>query len=389
MDSFKNKFNRVQRSLSCIEPDRVPKFDLFWEEFTNRWIDEKDLNSNTDIYEYYDMDLIQIIPNTDPKINSYTSVKRGKDYEIFKSGFGCTLKKATYSPMPGYLDFPVKSADEYKDFVLEDPNEKRRYYEPSANILSSAGNKEVPSFNDQLNNYKGKIPAMGLVLEGQEKTWRIRGMDGLFIDLATEKKKVKKFLKRLEEFEIQIGLNQIEMGVDFMMIGGDVAYDKGMFYSPDMWREFFKPFLSNLCKAFKKAKPNIRILYHGCGNASAIFDDLIECGIDAYQALEVKAGLDVIELKKKYKNRLAYVGNIDVRDVLPGSKKEIKQHFLRKLNAAKGGGYIPMADHSVPSSVSANNYDYYISLIEKYGKYPLKLGKFDIPELNNIKQQKE
>ena len=75
-----------------------------------------------------------------------------------------------------------------------------------------------------------------------------------------------------------------------------------------------------MCREFKRAKPDIKLLYHGCGNASAIFDELIECGIDAYQSLEVKAGLDVVELKKKYRNRLAFVGNIDVRDVLTGDK---------------------------------------------------------------------
>lgn len=140
----------------------------------------------------------------------------------------------------------------------------------------------MASFYDQLISARGKFPTMGLVLEGQEKIWRIRGMNGLFMDLATEKEKVKKFLKRLEKFEIQIGLNQIEMGVNFMFVGGDVAYDKGMFYSPDMWRDFFKPYLYNLCKALKEAKPDIKLIYHGCGNESAIFDELIECEIDAY-----------------------------------------------------------------------------------------------------------
>jgi uroporphyrinogen-III decarboxylase len=174
------------------------------------------------------------------------------------------------------------------------------------------------------------------------------------------------------------------MGVDFMFVGGDIAYDKGMFYSPDTWRTFFKPVLGNMCRAFKAAKPDIKILYHGCGNASEVFDDLIECGIDAYQSLEVKSGLDVVELKKKFRNRLAYVGNIDVRDVLTGDQGELKRDVLRRLNAAKGGGYIPMSDHSVPDNVPVENYDFYMDLVNTYGKYPLDLGELDIPELSNL-----
>jgi uroporphyrinogen decarboxylase len=378
------KLDRVHKALSFQEPDRIPRFDLFWQEFIDKWIAEKGLPPGTNINEYYDLDFVLCVMNEDPKVQSFTLIERGADHTIFKSGFGCTCKKADYSPMPAYLDFEVKSADGYAEFVLEDPDDERRYCAPSANILSSAGNVEAPSFQEQMAGAEGKFARMGLVLEGQEFMWRIRGMQELFVDLMLEEDKVKRMLERVEEFEIKLGLNQIKMGVDLMFVGGDVAYDKGMFYSPDTWRKFFKPLLRNMCRAFKSAKPDIKILYHGCGNALEIFDDLIECGIDAYQSLEVKAGLDVVELKKKYKNRLAFVGNIDVRDVLTGSRDGLKRDVLRRLNAAKGGGYIPMSDHSVPDNVPVDNYDYYVELLERFGGYPLALGEYDLPELDNL-----
>lgn len=384
MDTYKNKLERMQKTLSCIEPDRVPIFELFWVEFIEKWLKEKGLEPSANIYEYYDMDAFLGAPNTDPKLESFKLIEKGEDYIVFKSGFGCTIKKADYCPMPQFLDFSVKSADDYDKFELEDPNDKRRYYEESANIISSAGHAMVPPFNEQLKACKGKFPFFGIVCEGMEKSWRIRGMEGVFMDVVTAKDKYKKFLKRLEEFEIEIGLNQIKMGVDFIFIAGDVAYDNGMFYSPEIWREFFKPYLYRMCKAFKEAKPDIRLVYHGCGNATAIYDDLIECGIDGYHSLEVKSGIDIIDLKKKHKNKLAYIGNIDCRDVFPGSKESLKKDLLRKLNAAKGGGYIPSADHSVPDNVPVENYDYFVNLIREYGKYPLELGEYDITELNNL-----
>ena len=100
-----------------------------------------------------------------------------------------------------------------------------------------------------------------------------------------------------------------------------------------------------------------------------IIDDLIEAGIGAYHTLEVKAGMDVVKLKKKYKNKLSYLGNLDALYVLPGSKDNMKKDLFYRLNAAKGGGYMPGADHSVPGNVSTENYDYLISLIKEYGKY--------------------
>ena len=44
---------------------------------------------------------------------------------------------------------------------------------------------------------------------------------------------------------------------------------------------------------------------------------------------------------------------------------------LRKLNAAKGGGYIFQSDHSVPSNVSGERYQYVIELVRTHGAYPL------------------
>lgn len=378
MDSYKNKLERIRKTLSCTEPDRIPVFELFWVRFLENWRREKKLGADADIYKYYDMDLAFVVPKTDPKLDSFTILEKTEDYIIFRSGYGCTIKKVYDAPMPQFLDFSIKSADQYEKFELDDPLDNSRYYDDFFSITANTGDTITESFDKQIRKYKGIIPICGAVCEGHEKIWRIRGSEGVWVDLVTEKDKIKKFLKRLEEFETKIGLKQIAMGCECMFIAGDVAYDKGLFFSPAIWREFFKPILKNMCTTFKKSDPDTRIIYHGCGNATEIFDDLIECGIDAYHSLEVKAGIDVIDLKKKYKNRLAYIGNIDCRDVLPGSKEGIKKNLLRKLNAAKGGGYIPSADHSVPYNVSVENYDYFVSLIRQYGKYPLDLGEYDI-----------
>jgi hypothetical protein len=60
----------------------------------------------------------------------------------------------------------------------------------------------------------------------------------------------------------------------------------------------------------------------------------------------------------------------------------LKGIVLRKLNAAKGGGMIFQSDHSVPSNVSGQRYDYVVKLVRKYGAYPLQLGEYDIPDLD-------
>jgi uroporphyrinogen-III decarboxylase len=100
-------------------------------------------------------------------------------------------------------------------------------------------------------------------------------------------------------------------------------------------------------------------------------------GLDAYNPLEVKAGLDAVELRRQYGRRLGICGNSDILIWETGDRAAIRREVLRKLNAAKGGGYIFQSDHSVSSSVSGHTYDYIIKLVREYGNYPLALGEFE------------
>jgi uroporphyrinogen-III decarboxylase len=123
------------------------------------------------------------------------------------------------------------------------------------------------------------------------------------------------------------------------------------------------------------------VIYHGCGNATPIFDDFISMGLESYNPLEAKAGLDVVDLRRKYGHRMGFCGNMDVRSWAIAPLDELRGQVLRKLNAAKGGGYIFQSDHSVPSNVSAERYEHVIGLVRQHGTYPLSLGEFDIPGL--------
>jgi uroporphyrinogen-III decarboxylase len=149
-----------------------------------------------------------------------------------------------------------------------------------------------------------------------------------------------------------------------------------MFFSPAYWRRVYKPQLKRLCDAAHAA--GLKTIYHGCGNASPVFEDMIEAGVDAYNPLEAKAGLDVVELKRRFGKRWAFNGNIDVRVLATNDREQIRREVLRKLNAAKGGGYILQSDHSVPDNVAPASYDYMIQLAREHGRYPLRLGQFGV-----------
>ncbi|MEM3138214.1 MAG: uroporphyrinogen decarboxylase family protein, partial [Thermofilaceae archaeon] len=85
--------------------------------------------------------------------------------------------------------------------------------------------------------------------------------------------------------------------------------------------------------------------------------------------LEVKANMDVRELKELYGDKLAFIGNIDARALAAGPDK-ISEEVNRKVPiAARGGGYIAGSDHSVPPDVSLSSYRFFSDLVKKVGCY--------------------
>ena len=83
--------------------------------------------------------------------------------------------------------------------------------------------------------------------------------------------------------------------------------------------------------------------------------------------------MDPVALKKQYGDRISFWGGIDIRLLGYGTWEEIEKEVLYKLQAAKGGGYMPASDHSVASNVDPLIYDKLINLLKEKGRYPLSI----------------
>ena len=98
----------------------------------------------------------------------------------------------------------------------------------------------------------------------------------------------------------------------------------------------------------------------------------------AFGDVFVVAGLDAVELRKQYGHSLSFYGNMDVQKWADLPLDELEAYVLKKLNAAKGGGYIFQSDHSVSGDVSGKTYDYIVGLVRKYGQYPIDLKELEM-----------
>ncbi len=70
LSDTQKKIERVKKTINRREPDRIPIYDFFWAEFIDRWKKEKNLSQDTNIYYYYDMELMVVSPNMNPRKKS-------------------------------------------------------------------------------------------------------------------------------------------------------------------------------------------------------------------------------------------------------------------------------------------------------------------------------
>ncbi len=113
----------------------------------------------------------------------------------------------------------------------------------------------------------------------------------------------------------------------------------------------------------------MHVILHSCGRVKDLIPYFIEEGIDCLQPLEVKAGMDLIELKERYGDKICFMGGIDVRLMALNDWKPVEKEIKEKFGVAKeGGGYIYHSDHSIPKNVSFRQYKRVIELVKEYGK---------------------
>ena len=379
------KLDRMDKTLHHREADRVPVSDLFWGSFLERWRRELDLPADTDIYKYYDLDWTVTVPNMDPHVKSFETLEETQDHVTVRTGFEAVIRKNFADPMPAFLTFDTDTVDKMKALRFDDPWDDRRYFGAGDNQLAGMGDgfaRNSPAWIETVRSLHPDIPVYGSVCEAQEMLWRVIGLENVMLWIGLYPDEVGRFVARIGEFALGITKAQIRAAkglLDGMVIWGDVAYRNGLFFSPDYWRRHFKPVVKALvdeCHAH-----GLPVIYHGCGNVRQIFADFIEVGVDAYNPLEAKAGLNVVALRRQYGHKIAFCGNMDVLTWALASEEELRRVVLTKLNAAKGGGFIFQSDHSVPGNISARNYEYVVNLVRRRGTYPLRLGEFDLPDI--------
>jgi len=101
-----------------------------------------------------------------------------------------------------------------------------------------------------------------------------------------------------------------------------------------MWRSVLKPLYRDYCDIIHNAGKSV--FFHSDGHIEAIYDDLIEIGVDALNSQLFC--MDIEGLARKYKGRITFWSELDRQHILPfGTSQEVWESVFRVRKALDDG----------------------------------------------------
>lgn len=196
------------------------------------------------------------------------------------------------------------------------------------------------------------------------------GTENWWMRLVEDKQAAHEFLYKATEAalcQIQLLDQAIGKYVDMMQIANDIGDGQGVTIGPRLWREIYKPHYSDLFKGWHQ-RTRMKVNLHCCGSITDILDDLIECGVDVYNPVQISGNkMSPANLKHRFGDRLIFYGGAYDAILTPPDTNEnvvyetVKEN-IRALN--HGGGYIFAAVHNIPGDTPKSHLRAIISAYE-------------------------
>lgn len=254
------------------------------------------------------------------------------------------------SSMPQFLRFPVETREDFRRFMKERmrPDLASRIGKDYKEKLQSYSNRAFPLIiiSDRWGGFFGPLR-------------NLLGIERLCMLFYDDPGFVEEMMDAFADFIIAM-MDEILKYTDIDMYGfwEDMAYKTGPLIGPNLVKKFMFPRYRRVVD-FLRSKGVKWISLDSDGNISSLIPIWLDAGINFIYPFEVQAGMDVVEIRKRFGRELRMMGGIDKRAIAEG-KTAIDRELRRVAPLVEEGGYIPGPDHSLPPDVPFSNYCYFM-----------------------------
>lgn len=167
------------------------------------------------------------------------------------------------------------------------------------------------------------------------------------------------FIETLMDQQLDLQMKKVEMVMDlpihFFNIADDVCANNGFLCSPAIMAELWVPRIRKLVDRVKQK--GVPVMWHCCGKLDQVLPYLVEWEIDCINPIQTSCN-DIVAIKKKYGDKIALRGNLDIEGVLAFGTPDDVRREARHLIDTVGydGGYILASSHSITEAIPPDNY---------------------------------
>lgn len=347
---------RMARMYAHRDADQVPIIESPWGSTIERWQSEG-MPKDVDWVDYFHLDPAPSIFVDNSPQYPVQVLERTDEYTVTTSSFGVTMKNWRHAGgVPQFVGFTVTDPDSWSQAkVRMTPNRDR--------INWAHLQHDYPRWREQGAWISGHL-WFGFDVT---HSWMV-GTERVLMALIENPEWVMDMINTMLDLDLALFDMVWDAGYTFDEIRwpDDMGYKQAQFFAPRVYRDVVKP-AHRKAAAWAHAK-GIKVALHSCGDVNPFIPDLIDAGIDMLNPLEVKAGMDPLGLKQRFGQQLAFHGGLNA--ALYTDPQALWEEMRRVIPGMKtGGGYVISSDHSVPDSVSLEEFREFVSLAKELGRY--------------------
>lgn len=158
-----------------------------------------------------------------------------------------------------------------------------------------------------------------------------------------------------------------DLGAAAVFTASDLADNSGPFFSPAQMERWIYPYLQRWAGAARDL--GLYSILHSDGNLTPYMEQLATSGVDAIQAIDPVAGMDIAAVNEQVAGRVCLCGNIDCGLLLAGTPEKVFKATEKLLTSCKpGGGFVLGASNAVQPEVPMSNYRAMIEAWRQFGR---------------------
>lgn len=342
--------DRVLTACEFRRPDRIPRFDTFWqfpESWRQRFGDPEDL---TDIAIWY--------PDESPFPTRARHLRTEGDYVYQIDGWGRTIRHRQDAFFFETLAVAMPEGTDLDAIRFDPPELETRYLtgkmDPS---VTFANCREVER---ALQEDKRRHCVFGKTGGPYLRSSYLRGETRFLIDLAADPPLARQIADRVADHLTAVGCEQIRrwsLGSTGIWIYDDMACNHGPIVSPRQFEACLLPAYRRMVRAYKEAGAKY-VFFHSDGDVRFLLDMLVDAGIDGLNPLERRAGMDIVALRNRYPRLILTGGMCNTHTLIKGTPAEIEAEAREIIDLGRDGGVV-IGTHSVSPEIPPDNYAIY------------------------------